>query len=41
LPVLGKKTFPQSVCFKLYLWTKACEGSGAGPCYCRKGRGGV
>lgn len=32
------KTFPQSVCFKLYLWTKACEGSGAGPCYCRKGR---
>ncbi len=24
---LGKKTFPQSVCFKFYLWTKACEGS--------------
>ena len=30
MPVLGKKTFPQSVCFKFYLWTKACEGSGAG-----------
>ena len=30
LACFGQKTFPQSVCFKLYLWTKACEGSGAG-----------